>query len=115
MITNTSDIQAVYDKNSGICGIAFYRPGSVTLAPGLFVGADRPCLLLFKGRSNGSSYRVTVSDPTTTHQELNIMISKRLTGGDIFLSYQVSFSIRLIAPQIYCCLPITPPNAYDIY
>lgn len=99
MITNTSDIQAVYDKNSGICGIAFYRAGSVTLAPGLFVGADRPCLLLFEGWSDGSSYRITVSDPTTTHQELNIMISKRLAGGDITINSDNISTIKCVLPS----------------
>jgi len=99
MITNTTDVQAVIDKNSGICGIAFYRPGSVTLEPGLYVGADRPCLVLFEKSKNTGSYRVTVSDPTATQQDLKIMISKRLTGDGVTVNEDNISTVNCILPS----------------
>jgi hypothetical protein len=54
---------------------------------------------LFEGWSNGSSYRITVSDPTTTHQELNIMISKRLAGGDITINSDNISTIKCVLPS----------------
>ena len=61
MIANTTQQQAVINDSLGVAEIVFYRPGSITLADGVTVKVDRPCLVLL--RKQGVSTRVAVSSP----------------------------------------------------
>jgi len=98
MVTNTTDIQAVYHKKKGIYGIAFYRPGSVTLEKGLYVGADKPCLMLFENGVKGI-YKFTISDPTQIQTDLKILISKRLSGDGITVNEDNISTIKCLLPS----------------
>ena len=61
VIANTTQQQAVINDSLGVAEIVFYRPGSITLADGVTVKVDRPCLVLL--RKQGVSTRVAVSSP----------------------------------------------------
>ena len=61
VVANTTEQQAVIHDQLGVAEIVFYRPGSVTLAPGLTAKVDHPCLALLS--KHGNSTRVAVSSP----------------------------------------------------
>jgi len=98
MIANNKEVQAVWDKNSGVFGIAFYSPGTISLEAGLSVWVDRACLLLIQSVNKGASYKITVSDPTTTQQNVTIKISKKLSGTGVILNPDQSSSISFTFP-----------------
>jgi chondroitin AC lyase len=61
IITNTPVQQAVINDQLGVAEIVFYRPGSVTLTPGLTVKVDHPCIAMLV--KHGKSTRIAVSSP----------------------------------------------------
>ena len=61
VIANTPAQQAVINDQLGVAEIVFYTPGSVTLAAGLAVKVDHPCLALLV--KHGNSTRIAVSSP----------------------------------------------------
>ena len=96
LITNTTDIQAVHDKKSGIYGIALYNAGSVAVRKKMFVGANKPCLILFKENKNGIT--VTLSDPTQTLTDLKLIVSMKLKGEDISINEDGISTVNIDLP-----------------
>jgi chondroitin AC lyase len=80
MISNTTDIQAFHEINKKVYGIVFYKPGGINLEQGLFILADKPCLVLIQEINNGTRFKISISDPTTKLQNINLRISKKLSG-----------------------------------
>lgn len=97
VVTNSIDIQAVYDKSSGVYGISLYNPGSVLLQKGLFVGADRSCIVLFK--KNAKGFSLTVSDPTQKLSELNIIISRKVKGDGVTVKDDNTSDLKITLPS----------------
>ena len=83
VVTNTAEQQAVIHDQLGVAEIVFYRPGNITLAPGLTVKVDRPCLVLVG--KHAKSTRIAVSSPGgeffTVH--LTITTSAKRTERDL--------------------------------
>jgi hypothetical protein len=98
MIINTSEIQAIFDKNENIFGIAFYKAGYISLKEGLIVETDKPCLLLIQGKNNGS-YTISISDPTASLSDINIKISKELSGPGTKINPDKSTIINFFLPS----------------
>ena len=57
----------------GVAEIVFYRPGSITLADGVMVKVDHPCLVLL--RKQGVSTRVAVSSPGGEVSDVRLTIA----------------------------------------
>jgi hypothetical protein len=98
LIINTPEVQALFDKNENVYGIAFYRAGSVSLKEGLKVESDMPCLLLVR-KESGNSYKISVSDPTASLAEVTIKISGELTGPGSTINMGRTTSINFIFPS----------------
>lgn len=74
ILANTRDIQAVQEKQSGICQAVFYKPGSVETRHGLLT-VDRPCLILMR-HSENQKPAIFVADPTQRLPEIKITLSR---------------------------------------
>ena len=97
-LINTRDYQAVKDNNSGAFGIAFYRSGTVSLETGLSVLVSRPCLVLIQSIKKGTGYKITISDPTASIQNIILKISKKLKGPGAIVNSDQSSSITISFP-----------------
>jgi chondroitin AC lyase len=86
IVMNSKNIQAVSDNNANLFAVAFYLPGTITLEPGLAVSVDNACLLLIQSIDNGRRYRISASDPSATLEEVNIILTKELSGPGIILN-----------------------------
>ncbi|MEM9829974.1 MAG: polysaccharide lyase 8 family protein [Bacteroidota bacterium] len=79
VISNTSQIQAISHSDLKITGIVFHEKGRVSLADGLTIIVNKPCLLLINQLNN----TITVSDPTARLKQLEIKFntasSRRVT------------------------------------
>ena len=80
VLSNTPAIQAVSHKQSQVSGIAFYEPGAVTVAPGLTISADKPCLLLVRQDKMGKELIISVADPTQLLREVEVSDTALLSG-----------------------------------
>jgi chondroitin AC lyase len=89
VISNTTAQQAVINDQAAIAEIVFYRPGSVTLMPGVAVIVDHPCMVLLV--KHGDSTRIAVSSPggevsrvhlTLTNQQNAQHVTFELPDGD---------------------------------
>jgi hypothetical protein len=99
MISNTTDFQAFHETNKKIFGVVFYKTGGINLAQGLYVWADNPCLLLIQEINNGSRFKISISDPTTKLQNINIKISKRLSGSGVVYNDDKTSGISVFLPE----------------
>jgi chondroitin AC lyase len=89
LITNTTDMQAVYNRNTGVYAIALYLPGTLTISKKLYIGADKPCLMLYKA-GTGNKFRVTVSDPTQKLDRIILLVSGKVSGEGVALHEETS-------------------------
>jgi hypothetical protein len=99
MISNTTDIQAFHETNKKIFGIVFYKTGGINLAQGLYIWADNPCLLLIQEINNGSRIKISISDPTTKLQKINLRISKKLSGPGAVYNDNKTSGVSVILPD----------------
>jgi chondroitin AC lyase len=99
MISNTTDIQAFHEIYKKVYGIVFYKSGGINLEHGLFVWAEKPCLLLVQDINNGSRYKISISDPTTKLQNINLRISKKLSGPGAVYNNDKTSGISVILPD----------------
>ena len=99
MISNTTDIQAFHEINKKVYGIAFYNPGGINLDQGLFIWTDKPCLLLIQEINNGSRLKISISDPTTKLKNINIRISKKLSGPGSVYNDDKTSGISVFLPE----------------
>lgn len=98
MIINTPDIQAVYDRNAGVYGLAFYKAGKLMLKSGLTVEPDKACLLLIQTIKNGKGYKISVSDPTATFADINVKLSGKLKGPGVVINSDKTSTIYFELP-----------------
>jgi chondroitin AC lyase len=96
VVANTLEQQAVINDQLGVAEIVFYRPGNVTLAAGLTVKVDHPCLVLLT--KHGNSTRIAVSSPggefltvhlTITTSQKEQIATFELPSGDMAGKSQV--------------------------
>ncbi|HOO99629.1 MAG TPA: polysaccharide lyase family 8 super-sandwich domain-containing protein [Bacteroidales bacterium] len=99
VVINTPDIQAVRDLDSGLWGIAFYKAGTVTLGPGIFITTDQPCLMLVETNIIQSKFKLTIADPAASQETVNVRITKKLTGPFSTINPDNSTSISITLPQ----------------
>ena len=86
ILSNTASIQAVRQASTGTTQIAFYQAGSLTIATGLTVTVDKPCMLQVRELSGGN-IEVAVSDPTQSVAQVNVTMSRHLNGAGAIWSY----------------------------
>ena len=98
VISNTTDIQAIFDKNSGLYGIAFYKEGSVLLEKGLSLSVDKPCLVLIGKTESGKGVTISVADPTQLLTGVTLKVSQKLKGQGAILNNDKTTSINMILP-----------------
>jgi chondroitin AC lyase len=89
LITNTTDMQAAYNRSTGIYAIALYRPGTLTISGKLYIGADKPCIMLYKAEK-GNKFRVTVADPTQKLDKIILLVSARVSGEGVAIHEKTS-------------------------
>lgn len=83
VLMNTPAIQAVSCKNPQVTGIAFYEPGTITVAPGLAISADKPIMILVRQENRGKELKISVADPTQLLREVQISVSLKLIGEGV--------------------------------
>ena len=83
VVSNTSDVQAVWHDEQKIMQAAFYKAGTVS-AGGLSVTSDAPCAVMITIAGDGS-YRVYASDPNHEYLKLNIQLSGLVSGSVDFV------------------------------
>lgn len=71
VLSNTSEIQAVYNRNLKLAEIAFRAPGSLATPLGK-VKADHSCLLLV--RQTGTGLKITASNPENEPLALHVTV-----------------------------------------
>jgi len=98
MILNSKDIQAVFDNYAKLYAVAFYLPGTIILEPGLTVTVDNACLVLIQNVNLGRSYKISVSDPTASLKDVNIRLTKKLTGPGSKINSDNTSTLKVILP-----------------
>jgi hypothetical protein len=98
LLTNTQDIQAVYNRNSNLYAIALYNPGTVTISRKLYIGADKPCIILYKADKN-KDVRITVADPTQKLEKIVLLISAKVGGDGVKAKEDGSSEITVNLPS----------------
>ena len=78
VLSNTSELQAVYDRDHAVTQAIFHAPGQVTLQDGVSLSVDRPCALVW--RVTGDSVLLTASDPAQSQAHLIVTLSGRFIG-----------------------------------
>ena len=87
ILYNNSEIQAVKHKDSGICQMAFYKSGEVSISEGLNVRMDSQGMVMLKMEENRIN-ELTVSDPSRKLNRLLITISGvYISAGEGFMAY----------------------------
>lgn len=71
VISNTSECQAVREKNINVTGIVFYEAGECAR-----IKADRPCLVTFSDEDG--EFKIKICEPTNKTDEVKIEISRKL-------------------------------------
>jgi chondroitin AC lyase len=86
VLANTTDIQAVNNRNLNISQIVFYTSGEIKISPELTVGIDSPGLVMVK--TEGSKLKsVTVADPSRKLARIHININAEFSKtGNSFKS-----------------------------
>lgn len=97
LLTNTQDIQAVYNRNSSTYAIALYNPGTITISKKLYLGADKPCVILYKAEKN-KKFTVTVADPTQKLDKVVLLVSAKVSGEGVSIKADGSSEIALKLP-----------------
>jgi chondroitin AC lyase len=98
-VSNNRDYQAVWDKRHDVFGLAFYRSGTMILEPGLAVLVSKPCLLILRRINKGTSYRISISDPTARLLNIILKISITLKGEDAMINPDGSSSVSFVFPS----------------
>jgi len=97
-VLNSKDIQAVYDRNAKLFAVVFYLPGTIILEPGLTLTVDKACLLLIQSINTGRGFKVSVSDPTATIGDVNIRLTKMLSGPGSTLNPDNTTTLKMVLP-----------------
>ncbi|WP_245189641.1 polysaccharide lyase family 8 super-sandwich domain-containing protein [Lunatimonas salinarum] len=80
ILSNTSDLQAVKHKISGLYQLVFYRAGELALEDGLTVKMDSPGLVMIQV-TDGKVTQITGSDPTRRLAALHLRVSQSLSDS----------------------------------
>ena len=101
ILANTTDIQAVTNRNLGITQIVFYTSGEVKVFPELTIGIDSPGLVMVK--TEGSKLKsVTVADPSRKLAKIHLNISAEIskTGNSFKSAWNKEKQISEIAIEL---------------
>ncbi len=83
ILNNTSDIQAVSQKELGITQVIFHQPGKIQVSESLQLVAEHPCMVMLK--MDGSSVKsISVADPSRKLERLNIQLNVELNENDAY-------------------------------
>lgn len=74
ILANNSTVQAVMNNKLGICQIAFYTAGQVTIPGGMTVGVDSPGMVMLAIRV-GKVEKLTVADPLRKLRRMMVTLS----------------------------------------
>jgi chondroitin AC lyase len=82
IIANSGRMQAVRHDRLGISQVVFYEAGKIDLGQGIYLSADRPCMVMVRTDSTGIS-RITVSDPLRKNDVIVLTVNSVIRGrGD---------------------------------
>ena len=84
IISNTTELQAVYHKGLKMVQAVFYKSGELQVSDGIILSSDNPGIVLLK--FDGQTVEeITVSDPNRELGKFHISISSRVEQeGDTF-------------------------------
>ena len=74
ILSNTSDIQAVFHKDLNQAQVVFYKSGLIKINDTVALSVQQPCLVLVKMKGS-SIERIVVSDPTEKLKSLQLEIT----------------------------------------
>ncbi len=97
VLSNTANLQAVRNNAAAITQIVFYQAGSLTIAPGLTITADRPCLVQIRELA-GKNLELTISDPTQTQSQVNVTVTRHVSGTNT--TWQAGTGLSTIAATL---------------
>ena len=78
ILKNDTLVQAVYNTQSHVYAIVFYKPATITLHDGLIISSDQKAMVLLERQDKG--YRLSVADPVYALSSLKITVNKVLKG-----------------------------------
>jgi chondroitin AC lyase len=81
VLRNDPSVQAVRHGKLGVTGIAFYEPGSVSVASARTLTVDRPCLVLL--RESADRVEISVSNPVNEMTSVTVEVSGEFRGDSV--------------------------------
>jgi chondroitin AC lyase len=87
ILANTIEIQAVMNKNMGICQAVFYKGGELEIAENLKLVSDNPGIVMLKMK-NGQLTEISVADPNRELARFNLAVSAKIEkSGENFKAF----------------------------
>lgn len=102
ILSNTNNVQAVYDKKGSVLGIIFYEPDEINIGEAI-ISVTHPCVMLVE--MGGDNYKFSIADPS---QKLSDMKFCLLTQGQR-KEELIHFPDDLRGGAVEVC--VTPPTA----
>jgi len=81
ILSNTSDLQAVWHKNLNMLQAVFYRTGAIEFADGIRLELDSPGIIMVR-TENGRVKEITVSDPERKSGKISFSLNRKISLGD---------------------------------
>ena len=86
ILSNTADLQAVKHNKLGICQLAFYKAGTITVSEGMTLNMARQGMLMLKMQGN-SLHEISVADPSRKLEKVMVTIAGHYDlKGDHFVA-----------------------------
>ena len=84
ILSNTPELQAVKQRELGICQMVFYTSGQVEVAPGITIKSDSPAIIMVKvgASQTGGHYNkiteISATDPTRHLSTIHLSVSSKI-------------------------------------
>ncbi len=80
IVSNNSEVQAVFHKNLKISQAVFYKAGSLKLNDQITITVDKPCMVMVKEKGNQIE-KISVSDPSRKQKSIQLKVSGKFQGS----------------------------------
>jgi chondroitin AC lyase len=80
ILANTSEMQAVQNKNLNISEVVFYKPGTIKLSANVSLTAKEPCIVMLK-MAGKTVERIAASDPTQKSKTLQLQVTAPINAS----------------------------------
>ena len=80
IISNTPELQAVYNKGLRMTQAVFYVPGKVSLGDGITLTTDSPCIVMVTMNGKKVS-KIAIAEPTHKLSSLKLTVNTKIEGS----------------------------------